>query len=225
MANTKQLLVEGVDDLYAIAQLMGHHTEWPDDKRLAPVHIKPLGGAEKILHENGVPLYLTTAAITTLGVILDADDKLHSRWQWLREHCGGWAPTMDKNPPAGGFIGENIAEGKRFGVWIMPDNVNSGMLETFAHFLVPANQQVLWNYAKEAFCVAKTHKGAPCGDVHKDKAEIYTWLAWQEPPCNNLGNALIQKMLDPYCQYAASFVQWFLRLYQLSSNTENQQYP
>lgn len=221
MANPKHLLVEGVDDKYAIAQLMGHHTEWPDNKHLAPVHIEQLGGADNILQDNGAPLRLTTAAITTLGVVLDADDALHSRWRWLREHCGDWVPAMGEVPQATGFIGVNAAEGKRFGVWIMPDNVNRGMLETFAHFLVPTNRKELWKYAKEAFATAKADKGAPCSDAHTDKAEIYTWLAWQEPPCNSLGNALVQKMLDPHCQYATQFVQWFLDLYQLPRKPPN----
>ncbi len=215
MQNPKELLVEGVDDLYAILQLMGHHTEWPDDKRLAPVYINQLGGAPNILQENGVPIRLTTAAITTLGVVLDADDDLDSKWKWLRAHCGNWNPAMGAQPPSAGFIGMNAVRGKKFGVWIMPDNVSRGMLETFLQFLVPANQRDLWNYAKEAFAKAKKEKGAPCKDKHKDKAEIYTWLAWQEPPCNSLGNALVQKMLDPHCEYVTPFVKWFLDLYEL----------
>jgi len=38
-----RMVVEGVEDKFAVIELMGHHIDWPQDKTLAPVRIE-LGG-------------------------------------------------------------------------------------------------------------------------------------------------------------------------------------
>lgn len=67
-------------------------------------------------------------------------------------------------------------EGKTLGIWLMPDNRSRGMLETFLAYLVPGGGSDLWTHACEA--VAEAYgRGAPCREVHHDKARIHTWLA------------------------------------------------
>lgn len=94
----------------------------------------------------------------------------------------------------------------------MPDNQSRGMIETFLRFLVPTASADLWSYALEAMLAARS-RGATWRDGHADKAAMHTWLAWQDPPGQSFGNALLTKCLDPNSKLAAAFVQWFRRLY------------
>jgi hypothetical protein len=105
-------------------------------------------------------------------------------------------------------------EDKRFGVWIMPDNSSAGSLETFLRHLVPDESEPIWQHALGSVTEAK-RLGAQCRDVHDAKANLYTWLAWHNPPGQSPGIALTKKALDPHSPSAASFVQWFRRLYAL----------
>jgi hypothetical protein len=116
--------------------------------------------------------------------------------------------------PTDGLIIENL-DGKRFGVWLMPDNKSAGDLETFLRYLIPHDQEPLWKLACASVTTAKA-SGAFCHDSHISKANLYTWLAWQEPPGQSPGLALTRKILDPQSPYAGAFVAWFKELYQVS---------
>jgi hypothetical protein len=109
---------------------------------------------------------------------------------------------------------EKNEQGKRLGIWIMPDNVERGMMETFMTFLVPEQQQDVWQLAQSSSHQARG-LGAQFREVHRDKATIFTWLAWQDPPGQSLGTALVQRALDPHAPYAGRFVAWFRQLYGL----------
>ncbi|MBP0029629.1 DUF3226 domain-containing protein [Roseofilum sp. Guam] len=115
--------------------------------------------------------------------------------------------------PTSGLI-HVTPDGIQFGVWIMPDNQTQGMLETFLKYLVRDESQRLWEYAKEVAQEAK-QKGATFKSSHGDKANIYTWLAWQDPPGRQLHDAVKQKILDPNHPKAQDFVKWFKTLYEL----------
>src|ERR1700691_6817659 len=95
----------------------------------------------------------------------------------------------------------------------MPDNLSPGSLETFLRYLVPAHTQNLWQHAKDSVAVAKTTHGAACRDSHVEKAHLYTWLAWQDPPTQSPGMALTAKILDPHAGEAGTFIAWFRSLY------------
>jgi hypothetical protein len=87
-------------------------------------------------------------------------------------------------------------------------------LETFLRYLVPIEQQPLWRLACDSVAAAVS-TGAGCRDAHIAKAQLYTWLAWQDPPGYSPGLALTRKILDPQSSYAALFVRWFRELYQV----------
>jgi hypothetical protein len=206
MDNPKRLLVEGHEDLYAVAQLMGHHIDWPDKKENAPVSIVPCGSISELMDLGYLSTLLKASrrVVATLGVLIDADDSIHERWEWFRKAFEIYFPDIPSALPGEGLIADN-ADGKRLGVWIMPDNCSSGMMETFLRYLVKTEDEPLWTYAKEAFQNAKAI-GADCKDVHVDKAHIHTFLAWKDPPGQALGNAIVKKVLDAHSPSAAPFV-------------------
>ena len=209
----KRLLVEGTDDLYTIAHLMGHHVQWPSRKDDAPVRIEPRDGVENVLDPDTIPVRLKAPDIDILGVIIDADDEIDRRWRSICRLCSPFFSDIPESLPANGLIVRN-ADGKHFGAWIMPDNRKIGMLETFLCCLVPESKSALWSHAEKSTADALNH-GAAYKDSHSDKARIHTWLAWMDPPGERFGTALLKKVLDAKAASAAPFVQWFKELYQL----------
>ncbi|ALF56188.1 hypothetical protein ACX27_30425 [Nostoc piscinale CENA21] len=53
--------------------------------------------------------------------------------------------------PDTGLI-HTIEDGIKFGIWIMPDNQISGMLETFLACLIKYEDESIWQYAQEQKC-------------------------------------------------------------------------
>ncbi|HYI71327.1 MAG TPA: DUF3226 domain-containing protein [Skermanella sp.] len=207
------MLVEGQDDLYAIVQLMASHVNWGDKRQDWPVVIEAYGGVEKILASGSISVELKSPKVDTLGIVVDADEDFAGRWQRLRSLCGVAAPGLPPDMPTDGLITQT-GDGKRLGIWIMPDNVSRGMLETFLRYLVPEPEEPIWLRAQEAVAGAVAD-GAKCRPHHVDKSNIYTWMAWQDPPGQSFGTALVSKVLDSRAPQALPFVKWFRDLYEL----------
>lgn len=208
-----RMIVEGQEDKFALIELMGHHINWPNDKELAPVCVEVVGSADQILATGYISGKLKESGVSVLGVVLDADEEITGRWQRISSLCADIFPKMPDTIPPGGLILEN-RDGMRFGVWIMPDNNSSGMLETFLAYLVPESSNPVLEYARHTVTEAR-EKGASCRESHVDKAHVHTWLAWQDPPGQPLGRALTRKILDPHSAHAVPFVLWFRKLYKL----------
>jgi len=120
---------------------------------------------------------------------------------------------MPENLPIDGLIIEN-GNSKRLGVWIMPDNQSAGGLEVFLRYMIPSESAQVWDHAINSTAAARK-LGAPYRDCHCPKANLYTWLAWQDEPAQRAGEALTKKILDPHAPSAAAFVKWFRDLYRL----------
>ena len=216
--HSKQLLVEGDDDVYAIAELMGHHVSWGNREKDWPVYLDAAGSVDTILAEPEISTRCKSSTIQTLGIVIDANDSLQGRWQRLRDIGRSLYDEFPSNLRRDGLLIPARPPFPRFGVWIMPDNTNRGMLETFLARLVPTAvpQRSLWDYAGETAEEARRRGGA-CRPQHADKAHVHTWLAWQDPPGQPLGLAVRAKCLEPDSPFAGPFVEWFIRLFQLEA--------
>lgn len=146
------------------------------------------------------------------GVMLDADGHAAGRYQRVKQLCEGLFPELPIALPASGLVCDS--DDKRFGLWIMPDNRADGDIETLLRYLVPDGTEPLWQHAC-ASVQGATEIGARCRKTHIPKANLYTWLAWQDPPGQSPGLALTQKVLDPHSESARAFVAWFMDLFQL----------
>lgn len=211
--HTKFLLTEGKEDIYAVAGLMSNHVPWGDGSDDWPVKIEQAGTITELLKASYISTCLKQPGLEILGIMLDANERFEERWQSVRRVCSPFFPNIPETLEPRGLIhdGENAL---RLGVWIMPDNRSHGMLETFLTYLVPEAPEGLWEHAKKAAQGAKG-LGAPFNATHKDKAQIHTWLAWQDAPGPPLGEALKRKCLDPRSAAAAPFADWFVKLYKL----------
>lgn len=211
MEAKKILLVEGDDDEHVFKHLCGVRGIGRIDK------IIPTGGVEKLLESYSTRLKASEEG-TIIGVVLDADTDLASRWQSLRNRLinKGYEHVPESPVPEGTIL-EPPADGvqscvlPRVGIWIMPDNQTSGILEDFLLFLVPEGSQLLEH-------VKSSVENIPEGERYfsklaEPKAVIHTWLAWQKEPGKPYGTAITARFLDPMVTQADTLVSWLNRLF------------
>lgn len=209
MAGRKVLLVEGVGDKIVIERLC-------DIRNVSrPEPITALGSVEQLLAD--FPIQLKESA-EVVGVVIDADTDLNSRWMSLRDRlveAGYTVSEVPKNPdPKGTIINPPSDPDKllpRVGIWIMPNNQTTGILEDFLRFLVPADSPLFAH-------VKSSVSSIPAGerrfkDAAEPKALIHTWLAWQEKPGKPLGTAITAKFLNTEVPEVDVFVSWLKRLF------------
>ncbi|MDB5311856.1 MAG: hypothetical protein JWO38_6058 [Gemmataceae bacterium] len=210
----KRLLVEGDEDKRIIPEFMEHFIPWGNTRQTWPVEIMPHDGIEDLLHPGNIGVELKSPGLQALGVIVDGNSDPKERWRRIRERAEGEMPLIPADLPPTGLIYQH-PDGRRFGVWLMPDNVSPGMIETFLSLFVKDPTKGLWPFVQAHCKDAKTHHNAPYKDVHLDKAQIHSWLAIQEPPGCQLHVAVLAKVLQPTSPHADAFVKWFRDLFQL----------
>jgi hypothetical protein len=216
MANIhkKVLLVEGKQDVRVIPELIeANGVNWGTQKSPI-VYIRDYGGYQKLVDPDVISTELQASGLSVLGIMIDADDNPEGRWQSIRSVSLKSIPNLPETLPEDGLI-HTTSSGIQFGIWIMPDNKMRGMLETFLAYMIPEDNEALWQFAQTAAQDAKI-KGAIFTDSHLDKANIYTWLAWQSPPGRQLHQAVMERILNPNHPNAQKFVTWFRSLYGLT---------
>jgi hypothetical protein len=100
----------------------------------------------------------------------------------------------------------------QIGIWLMPDNQHTGAVEEFISHLIPAIDK-LWPMAQQGVSdVIQLEQRFP--DNHRKKAEINTWLAWQDRPGRRLGETISSaRYLDLNASIVQQFIGWIRRLY------------
>ena len=129
MANGKILLVEGTDDEHVLKHICGNR----DIPHLDEV--KSCGNDIKLIENLEVRLKVSEEG-DVIGVVIDADTDIADRWKSIRHRITdadvGYQNVPSQpdpegtilDPPAGTLL-------PRLGVWIMPNNQISGILEDF----------------------------------------------------------------------------------------------
>lgn len=214
LVDKKVLVVEGRTEVFVIPYLMeANGVAWGKGKNTV-VHIKDYDGYPNIAKTDAIATELLASGLTALGIIIDADEEPKERWQSIRNTCQNiFMNGLPKDLPEDGLICDAPNEVK-FGIWMMPDNQVRGILETFLAYMIPDTNESLWEFAQQSTQEA-INKGANFTEFQRDKANIYTWLAWQNPPGKQLHQAVEQKIFDPHHPRTQKFVKWFKDLYGL----------
>lgn len=206
MPNENLMLVEGKDDKHVFYALLKRH-QIPDRFRIVNKE-----GIDNLL--NTLPTELKRSDLERLGIVVDADTDIAARWAALRRillDAGG--VEVPVNPPCDGYI-TSLEQPDRtltVGIWLMPDNQIPGMLENFVAFLVPPDD-LLWNYAHDCLLHIPQQRFSP---AHQPKAQIHTWLAWQEEPGTPMGLAITKRYLDADTTVVHRLMAWICQLYDL----------
>lgn len=215
------LLVEGFDDQYVVRELLKFHQIpciIPDRPEKG---VKPTDDTIRIYQTNGfdalrdeLDSVLDRINLERLGIIVDADTNILSRWDSLRSVLNNaGAINMPEAPEPNGTIFQ-VARPDRtltVGVWLMPDNTLPGILEDFIELLVPAGDTLLPRAQNCLAQIPESERRFRPADAQK--ALIYTWLAWQENPGTPLGQAITATYLDADAPRAGQLAAWMRLLF------------
>jgi hypothetical protein len=211
------LLVEGDNDKRVIPEFIENNgIKWEVKPQEYIVKIKTKNSKEKLLDQKTLKYELQASGLKALGIVVDADDNPQTRKQRIEQIYQSFGKKSNDNLSSDGLIFQ-LNSGIKFGIWMMPDNDNQGMLETFLSYLIPQNNpnhNSLWQYVEEVVKEAG-NLGATYKEVHLDKAKIHTWLAWQDEPGNQLHQAIKYKIFNSSHPKGQSFFSWFKQLYDL----------
>ena len=166
---------------------------------------------------SSFPVRLLESDIGHLGVVMDADVDVTKRWSRFKDMlaAAGYNNIPNSPDPSGTIVDpppNSLLP--RTGIWLMPDNKETGILEDFLRFLVPQNCE-LFNYATSVVA-AIPPKELHFPKLAEPKALIHTWLAWQKDPGRPLGQSITAKYLDTNVAQVDVFMAWLERLYGLN---------
>lgn len=224
------LLVEGRDDMHFVQQLcnrtkLSNQTLFSIDPMRA-AEDKGYSGSQEVVVR--LRAELSKFAYLRIGVVVDADDRPDGVWESLRNvmlesgyPSDALPERAQRRPVVVGPHLDAVPPLPRVGIWIMPDNRSEGMLEDFVRRLVPSSDPLI---ALAEAAVDGVRSTVPersghgveqrFGDVHRPKALIHTWLAWQPVPGTALGLALTRRYLDANHELFKSFEAWLREIFE-----------
>ncbi len=220
------LLVEGANDAHVILNLLGANrisAEFRGYKtqnfiKDKSIEIREKGGVDQVKKFENLLNSLKTefkANEDFLGIVVDADTSLDSRWQSLTDRLKneeiGYSDVPD-NPVEDGLIIESLGFLPKLGIWIMPDNKLLGKIENFIRLLVANERETLWQIAEKSVDeIPDNEKLFAEKDVIK--AQVHTFLAWQDEPGRPMGESITRRYFQTDAPEAIKFTDWIRRLY------------
>jgi hypothetical protein len=168
---------------------------------------------------EGIETEILGAAPGTAGFVLDADSPIKDRWRAVSDRLKKVRLEPPPAPVPTGYIDTLDTLGLRVGVWLMPDNQHDGKLETFLQELIVSDDKLI-QHARTA-TTAASEISQRFSDPDRIKAELHTWLAWQQEPGCRYGTAIRAKYFQHDTPAANAFVEWFRTLYELEARAPN----
>ncbi len=227
-SQTNILLVEGTDDLHTIANLVKYHLKIKHVETL--IDIKAVGGINKLFNKLKKELLLETE-MENLGIVVDADYDIDARWQSIKNNMDKLKnikiKDMPEKPEKNGAIFSLLKTKEqktiKVGIWLMPNNQDTGMLEDFLLGLMPLSND---NILKHIECCLDELSDSDLKILKIDskdnpetwrlKAKLHTWLAWQKEPGDPYGTA-IGKYFKPSLEITQNFMAWLSDLFELDT--------
>ncbi len=160
-----------------------------------------------------ISVRLKQSGIEKVGIVVDADTDLAFRWQSLKDTLTKSGYNVPAQPAPSGSIFRQ-KDLPTVGIWIMPNNQTNGMIEDFIKALIPHHDKTL-PFAEQTLAELEKQELHGYQEVHRAKALIHTWLAWQESPGTPLGLAITKSCLTTNEELCQQFVDWLNELFQL----------
>ncbi len=211
----QKLLVEGNDDQHVIWSIC------VKNEVIKSFDVIDCGSDSQLLRQLTRRIRFNADKVETIGIILDADTSLLKRWIEIKKEVKDLGYDLPDTPDAQGTIIESSSYYPRLGIWLMPDNLqSSGMLEDFAKVLIPEQDQLLAEVERVLSEIEAAPRKAVYKDIHKAKARIHTWLAWQEDPGTPMGLAITKSYLNHNHELAIRFITWLNTLFNPTTNNQ-----
>ena len=190
----RKLLVEGITDLYFIAELWRKQMGTDAHKHFS---IHECEGKDNLIQtladfRNDQHFIWRTAPTTHLGIVIDADESAENTLQSVADALGrGGLTDIPKGLNPQGLIYE--VNSLRLGIWIMPNNADAGTTEDLFLSFFPEKLDAQRNFAKQTLDQLEAD-GLQRYDIdrQRSKALAHTLLAWQEDPGVAIGTAVIR---------------------------------
>ena len=166
-ASSKRLfLLEGRTDKIIVEAVL-------ERLRISNVDLVNCNGIKNLL--NDLPALIKESDMRSIGIIVDANNSLERRWQSIRDKLirSDLEIELPKTPYHSGTVqefGDQV-----IGIWVMPDNQKSGVLEDFVSELIPDSD--IWKLACD-FVKNVKDKGIR---VSESKSKVYAWLSIVAP--------------------------------------------
>lgn len=195
------MLVEGIEDEQFVKDFLNAHQ--------FSIQLQYRGKKGYSQLRKTIPTLMKESGIKNLGVIADADTDFAARWQSISDVISQLKYPINRPNQNGVILTHNDPMYPKLGIWIMPNNLDEGMLEDFAVNLIPDNKllgyvdQCIENLPEKRFI-----------ENHMSKARIHTWLAWQKEPGSSIGLAVTRNYLNKESALSLQFLQWLKDLYQ-----------
>ena len=197
-----KLLVEGNDERYVIRRLCERmaleSVPEPEDCR----------GIEPLLER--IRDTLVEPGLEALGIVADANSDIGSRWQGIQHRAGTRGIVLPNNPDPVGTIVTATEDTPRVGVWLMPNNADSGELEDFVAQMIPQDDPV-WPRSKDYIDrIPEKHQKFAANKT--TRAQVHAWLATRADP-RQMGLAITAGDLKTDGVLVQAFVHWLNRLF------------
>jgi len=206
------LLVEGIDDFHVIHSLCKQFNipvRNLEDPKGGKFSVKDCKGINLLLEQIPV-LFKGSNQLQSLGIIVDADIDLITRWESIKNILQKIGFVLPYTLPATGLIIKS--KELKVGVWIMPNNNLNGMLEDFMSFLVPPDDKLLPIIKANLIDIELLNLNN-YSLIHKSKAIIHSWLAVQEVPGTPLGQSITRRYLTTDDETCNQFITWMDELF------------
>lgn len=201
------LLVEGPNDCHVILALCNAY-DVPET-----FGINACGDKDKVIRTLNAlisePSGDKAVGHSVIGAVLDADTNLEGRWTSIRAKLRDYPYNLPDSPEQLGTIVEAELLPK-LGIWLMPNNQTTGILEDFCLEMIDENGQ---QAARSAVSTAHSTGVCTFKPAHLSKAIVHTYLAWQDQPGRPLGLSMTAHTLRPETDTAKAFAAWLTRLF------------
>jgi hypothetical protein len=196
--------------------------EGPDDGAVVNTLVKKLAGIDlavprlvKCREEGGgdawalreFETYLATERPgARVGLIVDRDSPANDKWPAVSALLRRLDVASLEGPAATGALVDG-----RYGIWMWPDNVGHGDLETFVAGILPPS--ALLTYASEVCRIAKDEHAAEYDPGHARKATLKVRSVWRDANAAGGYGHLIRNLTlvpTPACD---AFLAWFTQLF------------
>ena len=203
-----KLLVEGNEDVHVIKALWGSYN--------LPIvfDIIDCKSITKVLANLRIRL-TAPQENQKIGVVVDADEDSSARWDAIKgrlAETGKYDCKQIQLQGEGTILKSVDSEYPSIGVWIMPDNRLPGMLEDFVATLAEP-EDALMTKSEKVLDEIETEGIGRYKPVHRAKAKIHTFLAWQDEPGRPMGQSITARVLKAGNPSGQLFVEWLKRLF------------
>lgn len=208
MKKPNKLFVEGINDKHVVSALCKYYNVSEN------FDIIPCNNIDQVFYHLKLAL-MDPVKNPIIGVIVDADRSIENRYRTFQSYISqaNFYDMGTLNLKESGLILFPKEKGNPIvGAWFMPDNKLNGMLEDFVLSFEGTDNTLM----KEADSVLNTieQKGIQrYKTIHRSKAKVHSYLAWQETPGMPMGQAITAHVLNPNSSKAKIFVDWLSNLY------------